>query len=103
VALLCAVLRLTRLHCCSAVLACKRGILSASRPPPNARHPLPLSHSQLAIYCGGGRSAEQLCEEVATRFNLQLMPTFQVRLLLAGCCCHGAPLLVLIPLMLDRG
>ncbi|KAI3435747.1 hypothetical protein D9Q98_001805 [Chlorella vulgaris] len=33
---------------------------------------------KLAIYCGGGRSAEQLCEEVAIRFNLQLMPTFQV-------------------------
>lgn len=33
---------------------------------------------KVAIYCGPGMSAEQLCEHAATRFNLQVAPTFQV-------------------------
>ena len=37
-----------------------------------------LSLLQIAIYCGEGCTPKQLCEHVATRFNLQIMPTFQV-------------------------
>ncbi len=33
----------------------------------------------MAIYCGGGVTAEQLCAHVAERFNLQVAPSFRVR------------------------
>ena len=40
--------------------------------------PAPPPALQVAIYCSPSSTPEALCEHVATRFNLQVMPTFQV-------------------------
>ncbi len=55
------------------------------------------ANAQIVIYCGPGSTPEGLCEHVALRFNLQIMPTFLVRgagrhglLLVAGSCVEAA-------------